>query len=138
MGEPRTVAEDIREATRDAHAALKDLRALLREAESLRKRVFDGIERAVEDEIGAKIREGLAEYGDTLTKAIDEGTEKALKRFDTLSNLLLHGNQQGRGPDLVEQYVRHVVRAEILGVIREAAEHGDPQQLLRDVARSAS
>jgi Sec-independent protein translocase protein TatA len=93
---PVNEADDLREAAREAHSAMKDMRALMREAEkvmgTLEQRVEE-LRKAVHNEVDTQIanvvREGLDEYGKTMDQAIKDGTNAVYRRFDLIYDLLM-------------------------------------------------
>ena len=54
--------EDLRAATREAHEAIKDLRAVIKEAFDVLAQVKIAAHRALDEEMGAAIRQGVEEH----------------------------------------------------------------------------
>jgi hypothetical protein len=83
----RELAE-LKQATREAHEAIKDLRTVLAEA-----RVFqaESLAAQVDTKVHDQVADGLARYQGTLAKAVDDATAAVFRRFDTIvANLLGH------------------------------------------------
>lgn len=95
-----TPADELKEQTRAAHAALKDLK---KERAAIEK-LLAGIPDRVEERIGAEIREGLGAYRETLAKAMDDATAKVFREFDKLSKAILGGTKNR--PSLIEMTKR--------------------------------
>lgn len=80
---------ELRDLIRQAHEAVSDLRAVLREAKAVRDSLPAAAEKAVSEQINAEINAGLDSFGKALDKAIDSGTSAVFKRFDRIEKLLL-------------------------------------------------
>ena len=80
---------ELRDLTRRAHEAVSDLRAVLREAKTVRDSLPAAAEKAVSEQLGAEVNEGLRSFQKALDKAIDSGTDAVFKRFDKIEKLLL-------------------------------------------------
>ena len=85
---PRQLVE-LRDLIRQAHEATSDLRAVLREAKTVRDSLPAAAEKAVSEQLGAEIKTGLDSFGEALNKAIDTGTAAVFRRFDRLEQMLL-------------------------------------------------
>ena len=90
---PRQLTE-LRDLIRRAHEATSDLRAVLREARAVRDTLPAAAEKAVTEQLGAEVNEGLRSFQAALDKAIDSGTDAVFKRFDRIEKLLL-GEDRG-------------------------------------------
>ena len=99
--------EQLREATRAAHEATKDLRATIRDARSVVEEIERTAGEQVDQRIAAAVAAGLDDYKATLSKAIEQATDAVFARFDTIRATLL-GETRGqirRGesiPQLIE------------------------------------
>lgn len=92
--------EDAKAIIRQAHEATTDLRQATREA----REVFKQLERDEwEPRIKTDVERQVAELGETFAETATRASEKVMQRFEKLSNLLLHGNEQGRGESLEPQ-----------------------------------
>lgn len=80
---------ELRDLIRQAHEAVSDLRAVLREARALRDSLPAAAEKAVSEQLGAEVKEGLESFQKALDQAIDTGTDAVFKRFDRIEHLLL-------------------------------------------------
>ena len=80
---------ELRDLIKRAHEATSDLRAVLREAKAVRDSLPAAAEKAVSEQLGAEINEGLASFQEALDQAIDNGTDAVFKRFDKIEKLLL-------------------------------------------------
>lgn len=89
--------EQARAVIREAHEATKDLRQAMREARELGRELQ-------RDEFESSLRRMVDEAAEQIRTAAQRDTKRAsaevIARFDKLSNLLMHGNEQGRGPGL--------------------------------------
>src|SRR3954468_16623380 len=94
---PAQEADELREATRDAHAAMKDLRAAKKEIESLIARVstvasevFTG---RIEEQIATTLNDFTDEmkmHTEALTASIDESIDR---RWNKISDVLLDDSE---------------------------------------------
>ena len=80
---------ELRDLIRQAHEAVSDLRAVMREARTLRDSLPAAAEKAVSEQLGAEVKEGLESFQKALDQAIDTGTDAVFKRFDQIEHLLL-------------------------------------------------
>lgn len=81
--------DDIVEATRQAHAATKDLRAVIREAREI---LSSG---PIVDRLDLAVVEGLDTYAAQIKKATDDATASVFKRYDDLAAILLDSKVKG-------------------------------------------
>jgi hypothetical protein len=90
-------------ATKAANKAQKALEATLR-----------SVPRLVDESIGEEIRKGLEDYQDSLKEHTTSSHDHIIQEFDKLKNIMLYGNERGKGENLVEEWIRNMVRKEIL------------------------
>lgn len=99
----------LKEATREAHEALKDLNVMIQMAKATVKELNACVEEALNDGIGKQVQEGLDEYKESLAAAIDGATEAVYKRFDQIADILTGEDKQSKRagkpsiPDLVRR-----------------------------------
>lgn len=79
----------LRDLIRQAHEAVSDLRAVLRDARAVRDSLPAAAEKAVSEQLSAEVQSGLDSYKDALDKAIDTATQAVFRRFDGIEKLLL-------------------------------------------------
>lgn len=94
-----TQAEELKELTRLANAATKDLRQAMKEAREVTGRL---IEDAIRESIEVEVKKGLDEYQETVKTAMDQAVAKVDSELAGLANLFLYGNKQGRGESLAD------------------------------------
>ena len=104
---------ELRDLIKRAHEATSDLRAVQREARAVRDSLPAAAEKAVSEQLGAEVKEGLDSFGKELDKAIDAGTDAVFRRFDRLEKMLL-----GEDPKAVRAGKPSI--PQLLGVIAEA------------------
>lgn len=85
-------AEELREAIREAHGVLKDLRAERKAVE----RLLDGIPAKVDRRIETAVKAGLETLNKVIEKAIDDATAKVFHRFDSLEAILTGTDRASR------------------------------------------
>ncbi|HET7325995.1 MAG TPA: hypothetical protein VFJ14_01780 [Nocardioidaceae bacterium] len=105
--------EDTRAIIREAHETIQTAKLVLGELRAERERVTADIRAGFDAAIEQQVSAGLAEYAETIEAQTAAAHDSVVKNFDRIQNLLLHGNEQGRGPSLVDDWVRAVVREEI-------------------------
>jgi cell division septum initiation protein DivIVA len=106
-------AERLREETREANSATKALRAARKEVEDLIKT----IPKRVEETIGEAITEGLDSYAESLGKATSDAHDHVMEEFKRMSNIMMYGNEKGKGENVVTEWVKLEIQREIAGVI---------------------
>lgn len=89
--------DEVREVTRDAHAATKDLRQVVKEARA----ILGSTE--VDARIEQVLNRGLGELGDSFGVAIEAATDAVYRRFDTIGTILL--GEDGSG-ESIETLIR--------------------------------
>lgn len=96
----------LREATRQAHEVLGDLRRAIKDGERLVKEAADV---AIKERFEPVVAQGLKEFGDALGVAIEESTQAVFARFDQITDTLLGEDKASRRrgkpsiPDLADK-----------------------------------
>lgn len=105
----------LREATRDAREAAKDLRAEVKAAREARREFFAAPE--LEDRLGKLTGEALARYDDNIKQQIDRATQAVWNRFDTITMIALGEDPQSvrEGKKTVPDLIREFIAAKNLG-----------------------
>lgn len=99
----------LKEATREAHEALKDLNVMIQMAKATVKELNACVEEALSDGIDKQVKQGLDEYKASLSAAIDGATEAVYKRFDLIADILTGEDKASKRagkpsiPDLVRR-----------------------------------
>jgi hypothetical protein len=99
----------LREQTRLAHEAAKDLRAEIRAAREARKEFLAAPE--LEERLTALTREALDRYQDNIKEQIQKATEAVWNRFDTITMIALGEDpasvREGKKtvPDLIREFI---------------------------------
>lgn len=78
----------LREATRVAHEATKDLKAAIKEARSVIAEIKAEAEIQVSERLEAAVKSGLAELDSSIEKAIEDSTDRVYARFDKIADIL--------------------------------------------------
>lgn len=101
---PAEEAEILRTATREAHEAMKGLRDMIREANRASERLLAVSREVFDERMNATVKQGLAEYHESIGKAITEATDRVYARFDTLADIMLGEAkyQKRKEPTLLE------------------------------------
>lgn len=103
------VLQELRAVVREAHEAIKDLRADMKAARELRERFLSAPE--LDEQMGKRVKEGLEEYGDTLQEAIAVAEKAMYNRFDVLTAICLGEDPESVKtgvtsiPDLLREYI---------------------------------
>lgn len=84
-----TEAEELREATREAHAAMKDLRFLMRDCRVLLAEMQDAAQIAVNEQVQAAIVMNLESHQRAIKEAILEAEQTVYARFAEIGDVLL-------------------------------------------------
>jgi hypothetical protein len=98
----------IKEATRVAHEAIKDLKGLIKEAKQISEHISVQMHEEVDEKLQAEVKVGLEQLSVAFKAATEEATNKVFKRFDDLADLLLgedwRSKKKGKPsiPDLIE------------------------------------
>lgn len=97
MSAPESKAvTDLKEATREAHEAIKDLRALLKDChsarqamESTRDELLSLSHEVFDQRMNEQVEDGLNTYRQTLDKALEDSTDAVFARFDRLFRVMM-------------------------------------------------
>jgi hypothetical protein len=90
-------AEVISELVREAHAATKDLRSAIRDANEVLSST------PVMSRIDEQVALGLERYKDEIKRAQAEAVDQVGRTFETLCNVHLYGNEAGTGKSVFEE-----------------------------------
>lgn len=92
----REASDDLIVRTREAHAAIKDLKAAIREtkvvikeAEEARQQLASMLAEVVTDGISIAVEAGLENYSESIENAIEDAVQAVYKRFDAILAILL-------------------------------------------------
>lgn len=92
---------DARQLLGEVRGAMKDMRHLLAESAAERKRLGEAVKAAVDKDVGELITAELDKLAERTKEAIREGEDRIHKRFDRIGDILLTGDAQGDGPNLI-------------------------------------
>ncbi len=119
----------LREATREAREAAKDLRAEMRAARELRREFLGTPE--LDARLGELTEAALSRYSDGIDKQIKLATEAVWNRFDTITMICLGEDPQsvreGKKtiPDLIREFIAAKGLPYRLTRIKEEGSDGD-------------
>jgi DNA anti-recombination protein RmuC len=92
-------AVECRELLADVRTATKDLRAAVKEVREERERLAAAVRDAVGAEIDEQVRVQLEALGELTRKQMDASVDKVSREFDKLANILMTGHDKGRPDD---------------------------------------
>jgi DNA-binding protein Fis len=107
------------EMSREANSAAKAARDAKRELEHYMNEITPYLKSVVDKEIADAVEKGLEEYASTLQKATKDGHDHVLHEFDKLKNIMVYGNENGKGPSIVEDWLRTLVKQELAFAMRQ-------------------
>lgn len=105
LAEAEAVGTRIRDALREGHALLRDLKAATREARDALAAVDQRIHDRIDEKLDREVADGLARYQSALEAAIERADAAVYKRFDTLADILMGEDPKSRRegkPSLIE------------------------------------
>lgn len=105
--------EETRAATREAHEAIKTAKLVLAELHAAREALGDDVKKLVYDEVAEHIKKGLEDFNTTVVAKVDEMYEHIEGEHRKLHNILIYGNEKGKGESIITDWVRRAVRDEI-------------------------
>lgn len=105
--------EETRAVVREAHEAIQSAKLVLRDLRAEREQLAADIRGGFDAAIGQQVSDGLASFTETIKRQTEAAHDHVIRQFDRLYNIMLYGNEQGRGPNLVVEWVRKVVREEL-------------------------
>lgn len=86
----------LREATREANMALKDLKGAIREGRELQQSLQTAAKVAVDEQLAPVVETGLMEFRRDLDVAISKSTEAVFARFDEITDMLMGETDRDR------------------------------------------
>lgn len=85
-----TERETLAELISDAHVVIKDLKQLTRQCQAAVEILETRARTAVDEEIGAIVKQQLSAYEDSVRTAIDVATASVYERFTQIADILLN------------------------------------------------
>lgn len=104
---------ETREVVREAHEAIQTMRQLLKDLREVREAFSHGVKKEVDDALLRQVTAGLAEFNTSLERVTESSRDHVVTEFEKLKNILMYGNEKGRGTSLVEDWVRVMVAEEV-------------------------
>jgi hypothetical protein len=137
----RATREEIDELivrTREAHEALKDIKAATKElnetikhADEAQVQLMAALVHVVDEAIGEAIETGLANYSGAITSAIDGATAAVYERFDIIAGILLGETE----PEDMEDAARLVRKSMDKNVRLSSVEEWQMEEIHKAVER---
>jgi ABC-type transporter Mla subunit MlaD len=84
---------DARDVIREAHGVTRDLRHVITEARHL---IGSGVEEALQEKLGAAVKEAVDGLGKATRKAMEESVDKVNRQFDELAAVLTGTDRKSR------------------------------------------
>lgn len=105
----QALIDELREATREAHAAIKDLR---RAEKAVRDLIDTEAQTLFEAVVDDAVKQGLGELGGTFRQAQDEAFDRVNSAFEELASIFIEGSRGNDVPlpELAERR-RNAIRA---------------------------
>jgi hypothetical protein len=91
-----TEAEDLRQATREAHEAMKDMKLLMRDVRVVIAELHEAAGTDVRDLLDSAVKAGMQAHKDAIGDAIEEGTKMVFRRFAELGEAMLGEDRAGK------------------------------------------
>lgn len=88
--------QDLKEATREAHMAIKDLTKLMKEFRQLRDELQAELQKSVDEQIQPVIKASLQDWSDQTVTFINQAEERINARFDTVADILLAESREDK------------------------------------------
>lgn len=100
--------QQLKQMTREAHEAIQELHALLKQVQQLQAEVLVTASIVFKEQIEKQVSDSLEAYQDSMLKAVETGTQAVYDRFDKLGNILLGETKTARRsgksiPDLIRK-----------------------------------
>ncbi len=112
--------EETRAVIREAHEAIKTVNLTLKELKAEHERWSNGIRAEVDTALAKQVELGLAEFKNDIREATNKAHMSVINEFDKVANIMMYGNEGGKGMSLVEDWVRKAIRDEIQRAGRQA------------------
>lgn len=110
--------EETRAVVREAHEAIQTIRLLLSDIQAVRDSFALGIKKEVDEALARQVKAGLDKYGDTIKNATTEAHQHVIDEFGKLTNLMMYGNDKGKGVSIVDEWLQKMVATEVRKQVR--------------------
>ena len=104
------VVEQLEAALHEGRALLKDLKYERKQAEKLKADLQDLVKKVIEtnlqEALDAAVETEMKNLVAGIHQAQEEGVDTIVSRFDEVANMLMYGNAQGRGDNLLVELAR--------------------------------
>lgn len=114
----------LEEATTRAKAATREANSAAKAANEARKtlatelaKVPGDIERMFDERLAKEVSEGLDKFNETIKTQTDKAQQHVVDEFDKLKNIMMHGNESGEGPSLVDDWISKLVQEATTGAV---------------------
>jgi hypothetical protein len=108
---PPSTLDEIREATREAHSAIKALRQAERDARAAQRDLEAAVMTTLGEGIQKQVDAGLTTYVKQLHVAIENHRETVTSTLSRLANRAMYGNEAGKGINIFD-----AMRAKLDGI----------------------
>lgn len=98
--------EQCKTVIREAHEATSDLKQTIKEAREVGRQLQRD---EFEPWLGGEVKKQAADLAEGFKEVAEVYSDRLMRRFDRLANLLMYGNEQGRGESL-EPQIRKVAQ----------------------------
>lgn len=103
----------LREATRQAHEVLRDLRTERRAVEQILSGIEERVKRAVADRMEEAVKRDVEALGQVTEKAMRDSVAKVEREFDRLAGILTGREKDSKHGPLEDLIRRHVAPQEV-------------------------
>lgn len=110
--------EETRAVIREAHETIQTVKLTLSELRAEHDRWAAGIQHEVDAALERQVEAGLESFKETVHAASKSAHQHVLDEFDKLKNIMLYGNEKGKGPSLVTDWIRKLVAEELRQIAR--------------------
>lgn len=101
--------DEVKAVIREAHTTIKLANAATAELRVEHERWAAGIKHEVDAAISRQIKMGLDSFQNEIKDQTAAAHDRVMGEFDKLKNILLFGNEKGRGTSLVQDWVVKIV-----------------------------
>lgn len=110
--------EDMKALIREGHETIQSARLVLKELRAEHDRWAEGIKKEVDEAVARQVKAGLEEFHVSIKQATRDAHAHVIKEFEKITNIMMYGNDKGKGSSLLEDWIEKRIQLAIRNVGR--------------------
>lgn len=110
--------EDMKQEIREAHETIQTARLVIKELRDEHDRWAAGIKKEVDEAVARQVKAGLEEFHNSIKQATREAHAHVIKEFEKITNIMMYGNEKGKGSSILEDWVDKKLQDAVVRTIK--------------------